>query len=65
MGELGVRTLVDNLEKKQVKPVIDTGETMVTPENLSDPKIAALLNPPKEENVSGGASPAVARRSGG
>jgi ribose transport system substrate-binding protein len=53
MGELGVKTLVDHLEKKTVEKVIDTGETMVTPENFRDPKIAGLLNPPKEENVSG------------
>jgi ribose transport system substrate-binding protein len=53
MGELGVRTLVKRLEKQEVEPVVDTGETIVTPENLNEPKIAALLNPPKVENVSG------------
>ena len=40
--------------EKEGQASIDTGETLVTPENLSDPKIAALFNPPKEENVSGG-----------
>ena len=54
MGDLGVRTLVEHLEKKPVKSQVDTGETLVTPENLADPKVAALVNPPKEENVSGG-----------
>jgi ribose transport system substrate-binding protein len=53
MGELGVKTLVDRLEKRKVEPVIDTGETMVTRDNLDDPEIAPLVNPPKEENVSG------------
>ena len=52
MGELGVRTLVNVLEKKEVKPTIDTGEVLLTPENLSDPKMAPYVNPPKEENVS-------------
>lgn len=52
MGELGVRTLVDRLEKREVKPVVATGETIVTPENLGEPKVAALLNAPKDENVS-------------
>jgi ribose transport system substrate-binding protein len=54
MGELGVRTLVDHLEKKKVETKIDTGETIVTPENLSDPKIDALVHSPKAENASGG-----------
>jgi ribose transport system substrate-binding protein len=53
MGELGVKTLVKKLEKQEVEAIIPTGETMVTPRNLDDPKIAALVNPPKEENVSG------------
>ncbi len=53
MGELGVKTVVDCLEKRKVEPVVDTGEALVTPDNLADPKIAELVNPPKEENVSG------------
>lgn len=53
MGEKGVRALVDHLEKRKVGAVVDTGETIVTPENVTDPKIEALVNPPKEENVSG------------
>lgn len=53
MGALGVKTLVDHLEKRAVKKVVDTGETLVTPENLADPKMSALVNPPKAENVSG------------
>lgn len=52
MGELGVRTLVAILEKKEVEPRVDTGEVLITPENLSDPKIAVLMNPPQVENIS-------------
>jgi ribose transport system substrate-binding protein len=53
MGELGVKTLVAALEKKTVEKVVDTGETLVTPENYREPTVARLLNPPKAENVSG------------
>lgn len=52
MGEQGVKTLVDRLEKRKVEPVVDTGETVVTPADLNDPKVASLLNPPREDNVS-------------
>jgi ribose transport system substrate-binding protein len=51
MGEQGVRMLIDHLEKKPVDAVKNTGETLVTPDNLSDPNIAALVNPPKETNT--------------
>src|SRR5262245_24323551 len=50
MGELGVRTLVDHLEKKEVPPQISTGEKLVTPENMKDPEVDALIHPPKAEN---------------
>ena len=50
MGQMGVKTLVDHLEKKAVEAKVSTGETLVTPENLEQPEIAALLNPPKAEN---------------
>jgi ribose transport system substrate-binding protein len=52
MGELGVRTLVDHLEKKEIETKISTGEALVTPENMDDPEIARLLDPPKEEHGS-------------
>ena len=51
MGELGVKTLVAHLEGKKVEATIDTGETLVTPDNLSDPKIASLLKPPRTANI--------------
>ena len=47
MGELGVRSVVDVLEKKAVEPKITPGETLVTPENLSNPEVAAVLHPPR------------------
>src|SRR5689334_6239642 len=52
MGQLGVKTLVDALEKKEVPREIATGEAMATPENMKAPEIAALLNPPKEQHSS-------------
>src|SRR3954447_9442877 len=52
MGDLGVRSLVVDLEEGEVKSRIGTGEKLATPENLSDPVIAELLNPPKETSRS-------------
>jgi ribose transport system substrate-binding protein len=46
MGELGVRTLADHLAGKSVPKRIDTGATMVTPENMDQPVIQKLLKPP-------------------
>ncbi len=45
MGELAVRTVVDVLEKRPVEPKLTTGETLVTPENLNQPEVAAVLHP--------------------
>jgi ribose transport system substrate-binding protein len=50
MGELGVKTLVEHLEKKRVEPKISTGETLVTRDNMDEPDVAALLNPPRAPN---------------
>ncbi|HEX8200263.1 MAG TPA: substrate-binding domain-containing protein [Isosphaeraceae bacterium] len=58
MGDLGVRALVDHLEKVEVKASMGTGEKMATPETLGDPEIEQLLNPPKAEvSASGSAKP--------
>ncbi len=46
MGELGVKTLADHLAGKPVPKRIDTGATMVTPENMDQPAIQKLLKPP-------------------
>jgi ribose transport system substrate-binding protein len=50
MGELGVRNMVEVLEKRRVEAKITTGETLVTPENLSELEVAAVLHPPKVDN---------------
>lgn len=50
MGELGVKTMVDHLEKKKIETKISTGETLVTRENMDEPEVAALLNPPRVPN---------------
>jgi ribose transport system substrate-binding protein len=46
MGELGVKTMADHLAGKSVPKRIDTGATMVTPENMDQPAIQKLLKPP-------------------
>src|SRR5579859_622237 len=46
MGELGVKTVIDHLDGKPVPKRVDTGATMVTPENMDTPAAKALLNPP-------------------
>ncbi|WP_422927092.1 substrate-binding domain-containing protein [Singulisphaera sp. PoT] len=50
MGETSVKNLVAYLEKKEVAAKVSTGETLVTPENLTSPEIEPLINPPKADN---------------
>jgi len=45
MGELGVKLLLDKMAGKPVDKRVDTGATMVTRENMSQPEIKALLSP--------------------
>src|SRR5579864_2120977 len=52
MGELGVKTMVDYLEKRSIERKVSTGETMATPENMDEPDVQRLLNPLKAENRS-------------
>lgn len=49
IGELAVRTLVDYIRGRQVPTRIDTGSTVVTPDNMNDPNIRELLWPPIEK----------------
>jgi ribose transport system substrate-binding protein len=49
MGYLGVKTIVDQLQGKPVEKRIDTGVTLVTPENMDDPGIQELLYPPLDK----------------
>ena len=41
--------LVDHIDGKPVDLMVDTGVTLVTPENIDDPEINELLNPPLDE----------------
>ena len=49
MAELSVVTLADHIRGKQVERRIATGETLATPQNLDEPAVKALLNPPLHE----------------
>lgn len=51
MGMLGVKTMVQHLEKQPVEARISTGEFLVTPDNLNDPEVVERVHPPKAENV--------------
>ena len=45
MGYLAVKTIADHLRGQQVPKRIDTGATLVTPDNADKPEIKALLTP--------------------
>lgn len=45
MGYLGVKTIVAHIRGEKVAGQIDTGETLVTPENMDQPEIRTLLFP--------------------
>jgi ribose transport system substrate-binding protein len=49
MGYLGVRTMVEHLQGKPVEKRIDTGVTLVTPDNINSPEMQTLLHPPLDE----------------
>jgi ribose transport system substrate-binding protein len=49
MGYLGVRTMVESLQGKGIEKRIDTGVTLVTPDNLNAPETQALLHPPLDQ----------------
>lgn len=49
MGYLGVKTIVESLRGKPVEKRIDTGVTMITPDNLDAKDSQALLHPPLDE----------------
>ena len=54
MGYLGVMTLVDHLGGKTVAKRIDTGVALVTSENMAQPEMQELLNPPLEKYLGTG-----------
>ena len=45
MGYLGVKTMVQKLRGEPVEKRIDTGATLVTKQNMTEPQVAELLNP--------------------
>jgi ribose transport system substrate-binding protein len=45
MGELAVTTLLDSMAAKAVPKRIDTGEYMITRDNMNQPEMSALLHP--------------------
>ena len=49
MGYLGVMTLVSQLDGKPVEKRIDTGVVLVTRDNMEQPEIKDLLNPPLDK----------------
>lgn len=49
MGYLGVKTMMDHLQGKQIQKRVDTGVTLVTPDNLDDPQSQELLHPPLDQ----------------
>lgn len=49
MGYLGVRTMIESLQGKPVEKRIDTGVTMITPDNLDGAETQALLHPPLDQ----------------
>jgi len=48
MGELGVKTMVQHLQGRPVEKRIDTGVTLITPENVDEPSSRDLIRPPFE-----------------
>jgi ribose transport system substrate-binding protein len=49
MGYLGVRTMVDHINKKKVDRTIDTGVQVATRDNMEDPKVREVLYPPLDK----------------
>jgi ribose transport system substrate-binding protein len=54
IGYLGVQTMVAHLRGQKVERRIDTGVTLVTPENLDAPETKAVVNPPVGRYLTGG-----------
>ena len=53
MGYLGVKTIVASIRKQPYEKHIDTGVTMVTPDNLDSPDTQAIVNPPIAKYIGG------------
>lgn len=46
MGYLAIKTMVDHLRGQPVERQIDTGVSIITPDNLDTPEVKERLNPP-------------------
>ncbi len=44
MGYLGVKTMVQHLKGEKVDRRVDTGATLVTPDNMEDPRVKSLID---------------------
>jgi ribose transport system substrate-binding protein len=53
MGYLGVKTMVAHLKNQPVEKRIDTGVSLVTPENMDEPASKELTNPPVGKYLGG------------
>jgi ribose transport system substrate-binding protein len=53
MGYLGVKTMVAHLRNQPVEKRIDTGVSLVTPDNMDEPASKELLNPPVAKYLGG------------
>ncbi len=53
MGYLGVKTMVAHLKNQPVEKRIDTGVSLVTPENMDEPASKELTNPPVDKYLNG------------
>ena len=53
MGYLGVKTMVAHLRNQPVEKRIDTGVTLVTPENMEEPAMKELTSPPVDKYLKG------------
>jgi ribose transport system substrate-binding protein len=47
MGYLSVKTIVDHLQGRSVPKVVDTGVVLVTADNVDEPAVQAVINPPE------------------
>lgn len=47
MGYLSVKTMVEHLRGQPVPPMVDTGVLMVTLDNLEQPDVQAVIDPPE------------------
>jgi ribose transport system substrate-binding protein len=49
MGELGVKTIISALQKEPYENRVDTGENLITPDNMDKSESQILLHPPLDK----------------